>query len=118
MDLLLVFVMLAIPVGILGLYLTRAHPCSREMESLTVVNNLGNKDAPKGRGCLAWFSPTSLPIVVSDPAGSTVENVLLFEEYPLVLLRVYSTWIPPGQRIDVVVAKDGDGHVIDITIAP
>jgi hypothetical protein len=118
MDLLALFAMIAIPAGMVLLYWTRNPSTSQEIESLEVVKNLGNQDAPKKRGFLAWTSPTSLPFVLTEGEGTIVENVLIFEEYPLVPLRVYSTWIEPGKCIDVLVYKDAGGHVLDIRLAP
>ena len=118
MDLLAVFVILVIVTGILVLYLTRAPANHQEIESLQVINNLGDRNTPKRGGFLAWGSPVSLPIVVTEANSPVVENVLVFEEYPLVPLRVYSTWIPPGQCIDVIVWKDDKGNVLDLKIAP
>ena len=126
MDLLAVFVMIAIPAGMVLLYWTREPSISQEIESLDsqeiesleVVKNLGNQDAPKKRGFLAWTSPTSLPFVLTEGEGTIVENILIFEEYPLVPLRVYSTWIEPGKCIDVLVYRDAGGHVLDIRLAP
>ena len=118
MDLFAMFVMTLIPAGILLLYVTREPSISQEIESLSVAKNLGDKAAPKGGGFLAWAYPTSLPFLITEDSGPTVENVLIFEEYPLTPLRVRSAWIEPGQCIDVLVYKDAQGQVLGIRLAP
>jgi hypothetical protein len=118
MDLFAIIVMMVIPAGIVFLYMTREPSISQEIESLEVAKNLGNQDAPKKGGFLAWASPTSLPFVVSEGNGAIVENVLIFDEYPLVPLRVLSSWIEPGRCIDVIVYKDAQGKVLNIRLAP
>ncbi len=117
MDLLSMFVMMVIPGGILFLYLTREPPILQEFESLEVSQNLGDQTAPKKGGFLSWGSPVSLPIVISEGKSPIVENILIFEEYPLVPLRVISSWIEPGRSIDVIVYKDAQGKVLDIRLA-
>jgi hypothetical protein len=118
MDLLSMFVMLVIPGGILFLYMTREPPILQEFESLEVSQNLGEHTAPKKGGFLSWGSPVSLPIVISEGKAAVVENILIFEEYPLVPLRVISSWIEPGRSVDVIVYKDAQGKVLDIRLAP
>lgn len=118
MDLLAMFVMMVIPGGMLFLYMLRTAPILQEFESLEVSQNLGNQTAPKKGGFLSWGSPVSLPIVLSEGKAPIVENVLIFEEYPLVPLRVTSSWIEPGTSIDVIVYKDAQGKVLDIRLDP
>lgn len=117
MDLLSLFVMMVIPGAFLALYMTREPPITQDFESLEVCKNLGTPTAPTKGGFLAWFSPISLPIVVSEGKDPIVENVLIFEEYPMVPLRVISSWIEPGRCIDVIVYKDAQGKVLDIRLA-
>lgn len=117
MDLLSMFVLLVIPGGMLFIYMMREPPIVQEFESLEVCQNLGDKTAPRKGGFLSWGSPISLPIVVSEGKAPIVENVLIFEEYPLVPLRVISSWIEPGRSIDVIVYKDAQGKVLDIRLA-
>lgn len=117
MDLLSLVVMMVIPGAILVLYMTREPPIIQDFESLEVSKNLGDPTVPTKGRFLAWFLPLSLPIVVSEEKAPIVENVLIFEEYPLVPLRVISSWIEPGRCIDVIVYKDAQGKVLNISLA-
>ena len=87
-----------------------------ETVALRVRDNMGKK-TPKQRGYLAWFSPTSPPVVPTDPNQVAFENVLVLEQYPLFPVRVTGPWISPGETVSALVVKNPDGNPVDIRIA-
>lgn len=85
------------------------------VERQLVINNLGQRERSRPLRLASRFSPSLLsPPDNTDP--KEVENVLIFEDYPLIPVCVYGPWINPGQVVSILVWKDQGGNVLAIEL--
>jgi hypothetical protein len=85
------------------------------VEQQVVINNLGQRERSRPFRLASRFSP----LLLSSSDGTDpkeVENVLIFEDYPLIPVCVCGPWISPGEIVSIWVWKDQGGNVLAIEL--
>ena len=85
------------------------------VERQVVINNLGQRERSRPWRLVSRFSRLFHSSSV-DTGNEEVENVLIFEDYPLIPVCVYGPWISPGEVVSIWVWKDQDGNVLAIEL--
>lgn len=103
--------------AIVLLLLYREGSTRTETITLHVKENLGHK-FPSSKGAfLAWYSLMSPPMVLTEASGEErADNLLIFEEYPLLRVRFLGPWLASGQPVSTLIVRDEDGNPLSIEV--
>jgi hypothetical protein len=88
-----------------------------EITTLHVKENLGRILHSSQGAYLAWFSIMSPPVVLTaPPEGERADNLLIFEEYPLLPVRFFGPWLASGEPVSTLIVRDEDGNPLSIEV--